>query len=167
MNSTTYLNNTSTYTNASWGIDGVPDYPPSGSMVVNVGGDFVLDSGYPITFKGFNYQISDDLSWIKGKHSLKFGYELLKLHFYQQYIGPTLATFDGSRTGDPMADFMLGALGDSPGFQGDFGVITNDDFTAFNEFYAQDDFRVRPRLMLNYGLRYEPFLQVEGWGGKT
>ena len=128
-------------------------------MVVIVGGDFVLDSGYPIIFKGFNYQVSDDLSWVKGRHSLKFGYELLKLHFYQQYIGPTLATFDGSRTGDPMADFMLGALGDSPGFQGDFGVITNDDHTAYNSFYAQDDYRVKPRLMLNYGLRYEPFLQ--------
>jgi hypothetical protein len=166
LNSTTYENNTATYSNASLGITGVPQYVSTGSINVYVGGYFDLGSGVPITFNGVNYQISDDLSWIKGKHSLKFGYELLKLHFLQQYIGYTTANFDGSRTGDAMADFMLGALGSSAGFNGNFGIITNDDYTAYNSFYAQDDFRVVPRLIINYGLRYEPFLQWKDGHGE-
>jgi hypothetical protein len=166
LNTNSYGNNTATYTNTSWGITGVPQYVATGSLNVYVEGDFDLGTGGPYSFTGFNYQISDDLSWIKGKHSLKFGYELLKLHFQQNWISYTEANFDGSRSGDPMADFMMGALGDTPGFSGGFGVVDNDDYTAYNSFYAQDDFRVKPRLILNYGLRYEPFLQWKDGHGE-
>jgi hypothetical protein len=162
LNSTTNQANSQTHTNASLGIN-MPDYAPSGSVAVDVGNDFVLDSGYPIIFSGINYQVSDNLSWIKGRHSFSFGYELLKLHFYQSYIGPSVATFSGVRSGDPVADFILGAYDN---VSVNFGLRVNDDYSAYNSFYAQDQFRIKPRFILSYGLRYEPFLQWKDGHGK-
>jgi hypothetical protein len=165
LNSASNLGVSNTYTPASLGIN-MPQYTPAGSVAVIVQGNFVMDSNAPVTFSGYNYQFSDDLSWIKGKHSLKFGYEILKLHFYQAWMGSSAFTFDGSRTGDPEADFMMGTFGNAPGLGGMFGEVINDDHSAFNSFYAQDDYRVKPRLVLNYGLRWEPYLQWKDGRGE-
>ncbi len=174
LNTTTNEANNQTHTNASLGLN-LPQYTPTGAPAVNVGNEFILDSGYAIVFSGINYQYSDNLSWTKGRHSFEFGYELLKLHFYQSYIAPTNFTFSGVRTqnpnpppnapasGDPVADFLLGAYDN---LSLNFGVRVNDDRTAYNSFYAQDTFRATPRLTLNYGLRYEPFLQWKDVNGK-
>ncbi len=174
LNSTTNEANNETHTNASLGLN-LPQYTPTGSIVANVGNQFILDSGYAIIFSGINYQFSDNLSWTKGRHSLEFGYELLKLHFFQSYIAPVVFSFSGVRTqnpnppanappsGDPVADFLLGAYDN---LTLNFGVRVNDDRTAYNSFYAQDVFRMNPRFILNYGLRYEPFLQWKDGNGK-
>ena len=165
LNSATNFAVSTSASNSSLGIN-APTYTQSGTVAVITGSDWVLDSGAPGTYSGYNYQFTDGLSWIKGRHSLKFGYELLKLHFYQAWMGPETFIFDGSRSGDPEADFLLGAFGNSPGFSGMFGLVVNDDYSAFNSFFAQDDFRIKPRLILNYGLRYEPFLQWKDGEGK-
>lgn len=133
----------------------MPQYLPGGAVSVNVGNDFTLGTGYTTKFTGTNYQIRDSLSWIKGRHNFKFGAESLMLNFRQIFIGPPSFSFTGVRSGDPMADFMLGAF-DSLNL--DFGVRDNNDYTTYNSFYAQDEFKVTPRLTLTYGLRYEPFL---------
>jgi hypothetical protein len=174
LNSYTNEANNQTYSNSSLGIN-MPQYTPTGSIVASVGSDFVLDSGYAIVFSGINYQWGDNLSWSKGRHSFQFGYQTLKLHFYQSYIAPSNFTFSGVRTqnpnpapnappsGNPLADFMLGAYDN---ITIDFGVRVNDDYSAYNSFFAQDVFRVNPRFTLNYGLRYEPFLQWKDGHGK-
>jgi len=162
LNSTTNEANNQTYSNTSLGVD-MPQYTPSGSLAVNVGNDFILDSGDAIIFKGLNYQIADNVSWIKGRHSLKFGFETLKLHFYQSYIAPSVISFSGVRSGDPFADFIMGAYDTTTV---DFGLRVNDDYTAYNSFFAQDNFRIKPRLIINYGLRYEPFLQWKDGHGE-
>lgn len=155
LNTNTNEANNQTYSNASLGIN-MPQYTPTGSVGVDVGSNFVLDSGYAIVFSGINYQFSDRLSWIKGRHSLGVGFEMLKLHFFQSFIAPSFFSFSGVRSNDPTADFLLGAYDN---ISINFGVRVNDDRTAYNSFYAKDDFRVTPRLIVNYGVRYEPFLQ--------
>jgi hypothetical protein len=58
------------------------------------------------------YNISDSLSWIRGRHSAKFGAQISRYHvdqvneFYARFGG----TFNGFATGDAAADFMLGNL---------------------------------------------------------
>ncbi len=162
LNTTTNEANNQTHSFASLGIN-MPQYTPTGAIAVNVGSNFVLDSGYAIKFSGLNYQVADNLSWIKGRHSFRFGFEILKLNFYQSYIAPPVFSFSGVRSGDPVADFILGAYDTTTV---NFGIRVNDDRTAYNSFYAQDDFRVMPRLIVNYGLRYEPFLQWKDGNGK-
>jgi hypothetical protein len=136
----------------------LPQYLPNGGMIFNIGGggsDVSLSSNIPTVFTGISYQIRDDLTWIKGRHSFKFGFEVLPLNFRQVFIEAPSMTFDGSRSGDPIADFMLGAF-DTTNVA--FGVRDTNAFTTFNSFYAQDEFKVNPRFTLTLGLRYDPFL---------
>ncbi|MEO8659159.1 MAG: TonB-dependent receptor [Bryobacteraceae bacterium] len=132
----------------------MPQYVPTGAVSVNVGDNFTLGSGFTTRFQSKNYQFKDALSWIRGKHSLKFGYELLHLQFRQVFIGSPSFSFTGSRSGDPTADFMLGAY-DNVNLN--FGIRDTDASTAAHSFFFQDEWRVSPRLTLTLGVRYEPF----------
>ena len=179
LNTTSNTGESTTISNASLGIN-LPNYltgfSPSGAVTVNVGNNFTLGGGYVVQFSGINYQVADNLTWMKGKHSLKFGFEILKLHNYQAFIYPPSFSFSGVRTGcpptqpvcpaksgDPVADFLLGAYDTATVA---FGLAVNDNRTAYNSFYAQDVWRINPRFTFNYGLRYEPFLPWKAAGNK-
>jgi hypothetical protein len=133
----------------------MPQYLPTGSVTVNVQGNFTLGSGFTTRFFSKNYQFKDSLNWIHGRHTFKFGYELLKLQFRQVFIGSPNFSFNGSRTGDPTADFMLGAFDN---LNLNFGVRDTDASTPAHAVYFQDTFKITPRFTLTYGVRYEPFL---------
>jgi hypothetical protein len=142
-----------TITPSALGIN-MPQYAPTGAVEVDVGDNFGLGSGYTTRFINNNEQVRDVLSWMRGKHTFKFGGELLKLHFLQRFIGSPTFFFDGSRTGDPNADFLLGAYSS---LALDFGVRDNDSLQTAPSAFFQDEFKVAPRFTLTYGIRYEPF----------
>ena len=103
-----------------------------------------------------NYLFSDSLTWVHGRHSLKFGLEIGKwLGRYN--LGPNgngqsngVFTFGGSFTGDGMADFVLG-LPDNLNKTNLLPIALHS--TRFAGF-VQDDFKVSRKLTLNLGLRY-------------
>ncbi len=133
----------------------MPQYLPTGAVSVDVGGGFVLGSGFTTRFYSRNWQFREALTWIKGKHNFKFGYEVLRLQFRQVFIGSPGFSFTGSRTGDPVADFMVGAF-DSLSLN--FGIRDTDARTWAHAAFFQDEFKVTPRFTLTLGIRYEPFL---------
>jgi hypothetical protein len=63
----------------------------------------------PWANKAADYQIRDDLSWVKGPHQLKFGGSWARYAKVQQAFGNTEGedTFKGTFTGTPFADFLL------------------------------------------------------------
>jgi hypothetical protein len=95
------------------------------------------------------------LTWIKGKHSISLGGDILRVQYFQ----PTNSDFNGlfkfsgtQFTGDPFADFLLG-LPQTTTLKS--GTVTNHLFqTAYSVFF-QDNYNIRPSLTLNLGLRYE------------
>ena len=96
------------------------------------------------------YQLTDNITWVKGNHTLKFGFDGRK------YISPQ--SFTQRVRGDYEWNFLDDYLHDiSPT---NFGERSTGDFfyygdqTAFYG-YANDTWRVTPHLSLNYGLRYE------------
>lgn len=133
----------------------MPQYVPGGAVDVNVGGNFDLGSGFTTRFFSHNYQFRDSMNWIKGRHNFKFGFELLRLQFEQIFIGSPNFSFNGTRSGDPFADLMLGAFSS---LSLDFGIRdTNATTNAMSGFF-QDEWKVTPRFTLTLGIRYEPFL---------
>jgi outer membrane receptor protein involved in Fe transport len=99
-------------------------------------------------------QVNESLTWTRQRHSIRGGYELLKLRYLNRSFFQTMGsfTFNGQITGNAAADFVLGRATSmvvaSPVLE-QAGLQTN------HYFFVQDDWRVHPRLTLNLGLRYE------------
>ena len=94
--------------------------------------------------------------WTKGAHSLQFGTDVQfdRLYTLDASFTPGTWTFNGQRTGVLLADVVLGLPSQ---FQQDSGR-TNDLRESKYHFWIQDDWKVRPRLTLNMGVRWEPKL---------
>jgi hypothetical protein len=101
-----------------------------------------------------SWQWKDDVSWMRGRHNLKFGAAFMHTHKNQDIFGNTGGNynFGGSFTGNSFADYLLGFASsyNEPQVR-DFVSISNQTISL----YAQDDWRVSNRLTLNLGLRWE------------
>jgi hypothetical protein len=105
------------------------------------------------------YQVSDNFSKVSGRHTLKFGGAF---HYNQMTeklsnVGNGAFEFGGAVTGIDFADFLLGAP--STGIQG-FAFLQGFAPPSYGlghsaGLFAQDSWRVRSNLTLNYGLRWE------------
>jgi len=99
------------------------------------------------------YEWLDNFSKVMGAHTLKFGAEFHNDSVKQlpDLIANGEFEFFGSATGSDFADFLLGLP----------SVYSQQSSPAFHELsryaglYAQDSWRVRPNLTLNYGLRWD------------
>jgi hypothetical protein len=110
------------------------------------------------------YQWSDTITWVKNRHLIKFGGEILRSQTFQPYGNNTRGTvnFLGNWTGQPFADFLIG-LPDSASRQS--VVPLNYLFSTDCSAFVQDDFKISSRLTLNLGLRWElPGSQYDKYG---
>jgi hypothetical protein len=113
------------------------------------------------------FQLTDNLSWTRGNHGFKFGGDLrLRQNFAgTSNIARGSFTFNGqftSRTpgagaGSALADLLLGLTSAAQLST----LLTGDFRDHYYGFYANDTWRVTPKLTLNLGLRYE--LQTPMW----
>jgi hypothetical protein len=162
---------------AQYGIQGAPDYPEvhglptftiSGLNTLGTTGPGTLplsttgSGNLPLDKQGRNIQFLDNLSWVKGRHTLKFGLDIEQVTLYANVTLQARPVFDftgvytqnpqsRSGTGSAFADFLLGEVND-------YQASTRPDNESRQhtfEGYIQDDWKVSPRLTLNLGLRYE------------
>ncbi|MFN9918932.1 MAG: TonB-dependent receptor domain-containing protein [Acidobacteriota bacterium] len=131
---------------------------------ISFGGDFTNWGGPSDNGSENNtYSFNDDLTWIKGKHTIKAGglYEMIHYNGFGQQNIQGQASFNrrvtgqigdlANATGNGFASFMLG------------GAITGNIHTPryipqrypYWGSYFQDDWRITKKLTLNYGFRYE------------
>jgi hypothetical protein len=103
------------------------------------------------------YQINEKLTWVKGRHTLKFGGQML--HYNQQrfYAGNNgllgFINFNGAFTGFAFSDFLL----DLVSSKGRGGGDPNNPWTHLQNrtsLFAQDDFKLTPAITVNMGLRW-------------
>jgi hypothetical protein len=140
----------------SLGINNFYNYVP-GIIGLEISGGFTTASGGSVYFQGDTdaYQISDDITLVRGSHQLALGGQGAYWTHYtvdgQRGVG--LWTFDGSVTGLGMADFLTGRLARLEHARP--GVL--DMTQKYLGLYAQDTWRVSPRVTLNGGIRWEPF----------
>ena len=96
---------------------------------------------------------SDTVMWIKGRHNLKLGSFVMWGYYAENGASAGGGQIDdnGDLSGNPMADFMMGYLSDFPEDSGDHP----DESAKYWHSYAQDTWKITPRLTFTYGLRYE------------
>ena len=105
-----------------------------------------------------NYQWDDDLTLVRGKHSLDLGFDLIRLEYniFQTGAEHGSEAFGTRYTGLPWSDLLFGApTSGTYSFPSEVGLRESD-----LSFYAQDNYKVSNRLTLNLGVHYENFL---GW----
>ena len=138
------------------GVNAVVYSPKSGRVAVtngfSVGGPNAVDSVYNTT----SFQFSEDVSLIRGAHQMGFGanfiHAALNARSYVNAVGPF--TFNGQITGLGLADFMIGRAS-----QFNQSNPTSLYYRSnYIGLYAQDTWKLLPRLTINYGLRWDPFL---------
>jgi outer membrane receptor protein involved in Fe transport len=108
----------------------------------------------PISRHISSYQVLEDVSLLRGAHSIKLGAELRnqRLVGFLDYFARGSLSFSGAISGTGISDLLLGFP--SFGLQATF-----DNRQALRSlssaFYVQDDWKIRSNLTLNLGLRYE------------
>ena len=128
------------------------------------GGNAALGDGQQPFVDRVNHvwQAANDLTWITGRHSLKFGAdvrrEAMRIAFINRPNGDL--TFSGGLSGNAAADFLLGLPSQA---RATTQQAIQDGYGWLFAGYAQDEFRITPQFTLNLGVRYEmptPFIDV-------
>jgi hypothetical protein len=151
--SNTYTISSKAVNEAAFGINRNVTHPGAGPSTLPIFSFLFVDNSIagpgPAQFNQFRtgtvYQFLDSVSYLKGNHSFKFGTDIRLNRRDAESVPQFTLFFFGAN------DFASGAalIGQSSG---------NPPLSYANEnysFFVQDDWKVRPRLTLNLGLRYD------------
>jgi hypothetical protein len=123
----------------------------------------------PAIEKQNSFVLNENITWIRGRHSIKFGTELRREEFtiledsaprgdmsFSPDFSSNPGASPGTAPGDDIASFLLG-IPDSADI---VNVHGPDYLRNILAFFGQDDFRVSNRLTLNLGLRYDLYRPI-------
>jgi hypothetical protein len=142
------------------GTPGIVPLSPKTEGVESVGFNSFTFGTNTNELKQFNntFQVLDNFSKVVGAHTIKIGgefhYDQVNVNATAQFNGSFL--FFGTETGLDFADFLLGV-------PSQYNQSQLQPFYGRNKYgglYAQDSWRVKPNLTLNYGLRWD---RIEPW----
>jgi hypothetical protein len=157
-------------------VTGLPTFLVTGLATIGTTGPGTLPTpatgsgNLPIDKQGRTIQANDNLTWERGRHTLKFGFDFQQVTLYAKVTLNARPTYSFSGvytqnpqkrtgTGNPLADFLLGYTSSS-------SVSTDSDSESRQHIYqgyVQDDWKATTRLTVNAGLRYElpmPFYET-------
>jgi hypothetical protein len=151
------------------GITGLPN-DPGMFPVVNFSGG----TASPLGLGGSNYSnnvssrldMTDGLSWIVGRHTMKFGFNIIRERYKDFEGGGASGTFGFSNLttsqpdsssfnqwGNSFASFLLGTVNNTSATTiSDLGWRIN-----YQAFFLQDEWRANSRLTISYGVRWERY----------
>lgn len=153
--------------NQTLGITGIPD--DTGAFPqINFSGGAVnsaqINRGYDENWHDLRYSFIENLMVVRGKHTLKFGFEISRDRINRRFQGGAAGvfTFTNSMTslpnspnygtwGNSYASFLLGAVSTA---QADIAPTWGARFIRYGAF-AQDEWNVTRKLTISYGLRWD------------
>ena len=128
------------------------------SLTVNSTGNLGIANSYPrLNPSETRFEYADNLSWNTGAHTMKFGIDIT----HSQDYHVQLINRYGSYSYTTLNNFALDFTGNSSGLKNwntysqAFGTPLVDFNLQTYGFYGQDQFRVTPDVVLNFGLRYD------------
>jgi hypothetical protein len=114
-------------------------------------------NGRGVPYTAYTLTFSDQLSWIRQNHSVKFGVEVRPIRMYTDRLGGTTYTY--SNLNDLLGNrpSSVQVIGDVSAPNPLHGGATGNRFLKQTYYigYAQDEWKIRPNFTMNYGLRYE------------
>ncbi|MDQ2900872.1 MAG: TonB-dependent receptor, partial [Acidobacteriota bacterium] len=150
-----------------WFADKQFDYPNDALAIPGIGFLGISITGqsnlgtvtdYPRTNPSENrYEFADTLTWIKGKHTVKFGLDILRTEDYTNLLFNRTGSYSFPSFTALAQDLTGNATGgkDWLTFTQTVGNPVVDFFIKDYGFFVQDQYKVTPRLTLNLGARYD------------
>jgi hypothetical protein len=133
-------------------LQDAPDWgPPSLSFASGIAGLSDANSEFN---RNRTEALSESIEWNRGKHDFTFGGDFRRQEFnvFEQQNPRGTFTFTGAATGSDVADFLIGVPDASTVAYGNADkYLRNSAYDAF----VTDDWRLRPELTLNIGVRWE------------
>ena len=144
------------------GVKATPVLPEY--LRLSVSGGFSMSPGLPTATPTLVYQVSDELSILRGDHQFGFGgnyiYSKYDPESYTSAAGNT--SFNGGVTGLGLADFMIGRAN-----QFTAGTPTGAKMRSnYIGLYVQDSWTMSPNVTLNVGLRWDPYFPAYSGPGQ-
>ena len=114
------------------------------------------------------FQFADDIDFIRGRHQMAFGVDIIRSqqNSFAGYLQNGNFTFSNTLVGDTLAAYLMGTL-DSSAFA--FGQSRGQPTAMrglFPGLYAQDNIRLSRKLSINVGLRWEPMIFPADYFGR-
>ena len=131
-------------------VSGMPGFSFGGAIPI------AGPAGSNLSYSAQNtYQAIDNLSWYRGRHNIKLGMDVRRLQVNNQSKPLALRgsySFDDRLSGLAYANFLLGWPSSATR-----SIARPNAYCRSTSwgFYWQDDFKLHPKITLNYGVRYE------------
>jgi len=155
---------------AYFSVIGQGAQPTYGHVGVSFGNSYAtFGTGGRNTFRPLDqklYTFGDTLTWINGRHTIKSGFDVVYNSAIDGFANNRgnprgLITYSTGGVTDRFARFLIGL----PPTQAQYNNSLRPPMDVYNwesGFFAQDDFKLHPRLTLYLGVRYElitPFIE--------
>jgi hypothetical protein len=137
-----------------------------GYIDLSVSNHFSMGGGSnaPSIFHRNQWQLADDIDWVRNRHHLSFGVSYIPVQMNERNVqrGNGTFSFNGSISGEALADYLLGR----PNSLIQQSLAEIGLRQKYVGLYAQDDIKLSSRLNVHFGIRWEPSLPEHDVAGR-
>jgi hypothetical protein len=131
-----------------------PPSSPCSIESLGVGGSFSFGQNYN-AIRRWTWGFNDSVTLNRGRHLIVAGVDVLRQYWDlgTDWLALPIISFNGAATGHELSDFLTGRVSDYTQGGGEYQRLHATQAGT----YVQEQFKARPNLTINVGVRWEPF----------